>query len=108
MIHLSEHIDNNELCRKFQSAYKTGHTAQMETALLGIKSDIMQSMDNGQAVYMVLLDLSAAFDTIGHSIFLHRLSNVFGFLNYVIDWFKSYLCSRLDIGHNNNNNNKDL
>ena len=59
---VSKHIDNNELHRKFQLAYKTG--------------DIMQAMDNGQAVFMVLLDLSAAFDTIDHSILLHRLSNV--------------------------------
>ena len=56
LIRVSEHIDNNELHRKFQSAYKTGHST--ETALLRIKSDIMQAMDNGQAVFMVLLDLS--------------------------------------------------
>ena len=57
---VDEHIDNNELHRKFQLAYKTG--------------DIMQAMD--KAVFMVLLDLSAAFYTIDHSILLHRLSNV--------------------------------
>ena len=93
LIRVSEHIDNNELHRKFQSAYKTGHST--ETALLRIKSDIMQAMDNGHAVSMVLLDLSAAFDSIDHSILLHRLSNVFGFKSYVrpIDWL-SYLCSR--------------
>ena len=89
LIRVSEHIDNNDLHCKFQSAYKTGHST--EAALLRIKSDIMQAMDNGQAVFMVLLDLSTAFDT---SILLHRLSNVFGLKNYVIDWFKSYLCSR--------------
>ena len=56
-----EHIiDNNELHRKFKLAYKTG--------------DIMQAMD--KAVFMVLLNLSAAFYTIDHSILLHRLSNV--------------------------------
>ena len=55
---------------------------------------IMQDMDNGQTVFMVLLDLSAAFDNNYHSILLRILSNVFGFEKYIIDWFKSNLCSR--------------
>ena len=54
LIRVSEHIDNNELHRKFQSAYKTCHST--ETALLRIKSDIMQAIEIGQAVYIVLLD----------------------------------------------------
>ena len=63
-VFLSKIVENidNELHRKFQLAYKTGHST--ETAMLRIKSDIMQVMDNGQAVFMMLLDLSAAFDTI--------------------------------------------
>ena len=64
LIRVSEHIDNNELYRKFQSPYKTGYST--EPALLRIKSDILQAMDNGQAVFMVLLDLSSSFDTIDH------------------------------------------
>ena len=41
-----------------------------------------------------MLDLSAAFDTVDHSILLSRLQNRFGIRNIAFDWFHSYLHSR--------------
>ena len=62
--------------------------------MLRVKSDIAHAIDNQQAVFVVLLDLSAAFDTIDHNVLLNRLYEVFGFRGNVISWFKTYLCNR--------------
>ena len=40
---------------------------------------------------VVLLDQSAAFDTIDHDTLLDSLSSWFGVSGVVLDWFKSYL-----------------
>ena len=51
-------------------------------------------MDDGRVTALTLLDLSAAFDTIDHTILLRRLGNWFGVNGKALDWFKLYLTGR--------------
>ena len=46
--------------------------------MLRIVNDILSALDNGNISVLLLLDLSAAFDTIDHQILLSRLNSVFG------------------------------
>ena len=51
-------------------------------------------MDQNKSAILLLLDLSAAFDTVNHAILISRLSNRFGVKGTALAWFKSYLTSR--------------
>ena len=52
---------------------------------------LLGSADEGQVSVLTLLDLSAAFDTLDHSILLTRLHVMFGIPGKALDWFSSYL-----------------
>ena len=57
-------------------------------------NDLLVASDNGQLSVLVLLDLSAAFDTIDHTILLHRLKTLVNIKGTALKWFKSYLGNR--------------
>ena len=86
------YLERNELFPMMQSAYRQHHST--ETALLKVSNDILRAVDQHQDVVLVMLDLSAAFDTIDHTILLERMKQRFGFGGVVIKWFASYLSSR--------------
>ena len=87
-----EYVSNNNLGEIYQSAYKAHHST--ETALLQVKNYIMDSLDSGKAVLLVLLDMTAAFDTVDHAILTNRLQSRFGVTGSAIEWFRSYLKDR--------------
>jgi len=89
---LIDYITSNSLNDCFQSAYKKDHST--ETALLRVHNDIALAVDSQNTVILLLLDLSAAFDTVDHVLLLSRLNKRFGIGGKVLDWFKSYLSER--------------
>ena len=90
---LNEHLINNSLFDPLQSAYRDKHST--ETALIKVQNDILTALDVGSSAILLMLDLSAAFDTIDHDILLSRLCNVYGITGDALDWFRSYLSGRI-------------
>ena len=88
---LQHFMEENRIYSICQSAYRAHHS--VETALVRIHNDIAQSIDSRRSVLLVLLDLSAAFDTINHNTLLRRLSG-YVLSGDVLAWLTSYLCNR--------------
>ena len=87
---MNSHLSTNFLfLSSFQSAYRSFHST--DSTLLKIHNDNISSIDNGAVSALILLDLSAAFDTADHSILLSRLKNWFGFEDFYLSWFSLYL-----------------
>ena len=89
---LRPHVCNSENFSEHQSAYRTGHST--ETALLEVLDGVYTSADDKQISVLIGLDLSAAFDTVNHSLLCDRLQSQFGVTDTVLDWLHSYLCDR--------------
>jgi exonuclease III len=96
---LKSFLAENGIMEPFQSAYRKDHST--ETALVRVQNDILRSMDKGEAVLLVLLDLSAAFDTIDHKRLLFILEHEVGLVGSALAWVKSYLEGRGQIVHVN-------
>ena len=88
---LTNHLENNHLLDSHQSAYRSNHS--VETVLLGLSDHVLQEMDQGRVTAVVLLDVSAAFDTVQHNILLERLESS-GVTDRALQWFSSYLTDR--------------
>ena len=91
-IQIDNHMKKHHLYPLLQSAYRKNHST--ETALLKVTNDILMKINSQHAVILVLLDLSAAFDTVDHSLLLRRLETSFGISGAPLDWFTSYLTAR--------------
>ena len=82
----------NNLFPTEQSAYRSFHST--ETAMLRITSDIHDAADKSMVTLLAMLDLSAAFDTVDHSILLNRLETSYGLRDNVLAWIASFLHGR--------------
>lgn len=83
MSRLNDHLTNSKLLNPFQSAYRKLHST--ETVLLSLHDHLIDAIGSQQVSCLCLLDLSAAFDTIDHTILLERLSLWFGINGTALD-----------------------
>ena len=90
--HLKAYLENNKLFYHRQSGFRENHSCQ--TALIKLLDDWISAIDKNEIVGTLFLDLSKAFDLVNHDILLRKLS-MYGLHNNAIDWFKSYLNSRI-------------
>ena len=89
---LLSHLNFHHLLPPLQSGFRSGHST--ETAVIRVLSDILSAVDRGDFAALVLLDLSAAFDTVDHDILIERLRRSFGITDSALRWFQSYLSDR--------------
>ena len=92
---LSQYVDHLKSINMYtskNSAYKEQHST--ETLLVKVHSDIINNMDNRQVTLLVMLDLSAAFDTVCIDILSDIFENRFNITGNVLSWFETYLRNR--------------
>ena len=82
-----KHLVDSNAMPLLQSAYRSGHST--ETALIEVISDIIDVADSQQVILLGLLDMIAAFDTVNHDKFLHRLKTLYGIRGRALRWSPS-------------------
>ena len=92
LIRFSQHCDSYSLLPDYQSAYRPNYSC--ETFLLKIINDMLWAMEKKNVTAMVVMDLSAAFNTVDHDILLSVLENKFVIKDVALRWFESYLRPR--------------
>ena len=75
-----------------KSAYKTHHST--ETTLVKVFNDIMLNVDSGLGSFLILLDLSSAFDTIDYDLLCTVFERHLGISGTALKLLKSFLTGR--------------
>ena len=89
---LNQHLDDKDLYCSAQSGYRKNHSC--ETLLIRMSDDLIKCVSEEQTVMIILLDLSAAFDTIDHTILLQKLHDDYKISGIPLQWITSYLKDR--------------
>lgn len=92
LVQCNKHLDLTGGHITNQSGYKPKHSC--ETLLMRVTNDILTNMDNSKCTIVLLLDLSAAFDTVDHAVLLNLLWFELGFRGNVYNWFVEFLKDR--------------
>ena len=96
---MTKYIEKKHLLEANQSPYHANHSTK--TVILKVKADILLARDKHEVSHLVLLDLSAVFNTIDHHILLECLEDHFDIYGSALNWIKSYLTQRVVIADRN-------
>ena len=88
---LSTYLQDNNILSESQYAYRRGHS--VEDALIDAVDWVSKRIDSGHVVSITALDLSKAFDSIDHGVFLSKMC----WYGIAPDWFSSYLSDRKQV-----------
>ena len=92
LVRFNNHCKENDLMSSYQSAYREHHSCK--SALGRLTNDLLWSMERQQVMALVAIDLSAAFDTVDHTVLLKILHQHFGVNGKVLNWMDTYLRPR--------------
>ncbi len=85
-------MNEAKLTEPLQSGFSAQHST--ESILLKVLNDILLTVDSCKNAVLLLLDLTAAFDTVDHNILLYLLHCLFGIRGIALQWFNSYIRDR--------------
>ena len=86
------YCEEHKLLPAYQSAYRKFHSG--ETTLLKLTNHLLWNMENNKVTSLCAIDLSAAFDTVDHSVLMAVLRDKCKFSDESLDWFSTYLYPR--------------
>ena len=89
---INHHIEANNFLPAYQSAYRKHHG--VETAMIKMYNDLLETIDQNHVTIVVMIDLSAAFDTIDIPILIQILQDEFGIHSTPLKWIQSYLTNK--------------
>ena len=89
LLKFNEHCSLNSLLPLYQSTYSKFYSCK--TSLLKLADNLLNEMENQRVSALVVMELSAAFDTVYHKILLDVLSSQYGIEGKALRWFDRYL-----------------
>ena len=92
LIQLTTHCNIHNFLLEYQSAYRKFYSC--ETSLLKLVSDTLWAIEKQQITAVLVMDLSAAFNTVDHNLLLNVLQEKIGITNTVLKWYNNFLKPR--------------